>query len=119
MQAKLEDLVAKFAESIAAQTNAMSKGDAKTGNKHAKAYALAFNELTRRYGDSGREALSVLLDDERIDVRTTAAAFLLRYAEGRARGVLEAAAKGRGLDAFAAAQALERWASGEWDLDPV
>jgi hypothetical protein len=116
---KIDALIAKFSGSVAAQSEAVKNGDARAGNEHAKAYVAAFNELTRTYGDEGREALVVLLKDERLDVRTTAAAFLMRYAEKRARPVLEAAAKGRGLDAFAAGQTLERWKEGALDLDPI
>lgn len=113
-----EVLVREFADNVVAQTKAIERGDAKTGNKHARRYIQAFEKL-RGFGDEGREALSALLEDERPDVRVMAAAYLLRYCEEEARRVLEAEAKGLGLVAFGASEALRRWDEGAWALDPV
>lgn len=53
-----------------------------------------------------------------MDVRTTAAAFLLRHRTAEAMAILGGAAKGEELVAFAsAAQALKRWEEGTWALD--
>lgn len=52
-----------------------------------------------------------------MDVRTTAAAFLLRHRTAEAMAILGGAAKGEGLVAFASAQALKRWEEGTWALD--
>ena len=54
-----------------------------------------------------------------MDVRTTAAAFLLRYRTAEAKAILEEASKGEGLVAFASSQALKRWDEGTWALDPA
>jgi hypothetical protein len=113
----LNELVKEFADCIAAQTDAVAKSDSVTGNKFAKRAAAAFAEL-RAGGDAGRDALAVLFEDQRPDVRVTAAAFLLRYCGERARAVLETEAKGKGPVAFGAAQALQRWKEGTWALDP-
>jgi hypothetical protein len=113
----IDALVAKFADSVAAQSDAMKKGNVEGGNRHAADYCAAFNAL-RLHGDRGREALTALFMHERADVRITAAAFLLRYCHDRARAVLEVEAKGNDLLAFEAAQALERWQEGTWELDP-
>jgi hypothetical protein len=110
-------LVRKFAESAIGQTDALENGDAVSGEKHAVACSKTFDAL-RAQGDSGREALTALFEHEDAAVRTTAAVFLLGYCEERALAVLEAEAKGDGLPAFVAAQALERWEEGDWDLDP-
>jgi hypothetical protein len=110
-------LVKKFADSVMLQSEAMKRADAETGNKHARAYIAAFEAL-RSHGDAGREALTSLFEHENSDVRISAAAYLLRYCEDKARAVLEAEARGKGFQAFTAAQALERWEDGEWDLDP-
>ncbi len=115
---KLEELVEQFAENVAAQTDAIWRGDAKTGNKHAKRYGAAFDKL-RAHGDAGRDALAVLLKHPRMDVRVTAAACLLRHRTEEARAVLEEAAKGKGLVPFEAQQALKRWEEGTWALDPA
>ncbi len=114
---KLEELVEFFAQNVAAQTEAIWRGDAKTGNKHARKYGAAVDKLLA-HGDAGRDALLVLLDHERMDVRVMAAAHLLRYRTTEAKAVLEEAAKGQGLVPFEAGEALKRWEEGTWALDP-
>ncbi|WNG51604.1 DUF2019 domain-containing protein [Archangium minus] len=113
---KLEELVEQFALNVAAQTEAIWRGDAKTGNKHARKYGAAVDKLLA-HGDTGRDALLVLLKHERMDVRVMAAAHLLRYKTAEAKAVLEEAAKGQGLVPFEAQQALKRWEDGTWALD--
>lgn len=113
----LEKLVEQFAENVAAQTDAIWQGDARTGNKHAKKYIVAFDKL-RAHGDAGRDALAALFHHPRMDVRVAAAAYLLRYKTTEARAVLEEAAKGQGMVPFEAGQALLRWEEGTWALDP-
>ncbi|MHA7630653.1 DUF2019 domain-containing protein [Corallococcus sp. M7] len=113
----LEGLVREFAENVAAQTDAIFQPGADPEDVHGDRYIAAFDELRAR-GDEGREALCVLLSHPRMDVRTTAAAFLLRYRTPEARAVLEAAAKGEGLVAFGAQQSLKGWEEGTWALDP-
>jgi hypothetical protein len=112
----LEGLVEQFAENVAAQTDAIWRGDAKAGNKHARKYGVAFDKL-RAHGDAGRDALSVLLKHPRMDVRVMAAAHLLRHRTAEAKAVLEEAAKGEGMIPFGAQQALQRWEEGVWALD--
>ena len=113
----LEELVGQFAENVAAQTDAIWRGDAKTGNRHARKYGAAFDKL-RAQGNAGRDALATLLQHPRMDVRVMAAAHLLRYRTAEARAVLEDAAKGEGMIPFGAQQALKRWEEGTWALDP-
>jgi hypothetical protein len=113
----IEQLVEEFAENVAAQTDAIWKGDARTGNKHANRYIAAFKKL-RAHGDSGREALARLFTHPRMDVRTASATYLLRYKTEEAKAVLEEAANGEGLIPFGAQEALKRWAEGVWSLDP-
>lgn len=112
-----DGLVQEFADCVASQSRCIAEGDAEAGNRYAKRYIAAFEEL-RGFGRAGRDALSVLLDDERPEVRAMAAAFLLRHCEDRAKEVLQQVAQGRGLTAFSAAQALKRWEDGTWALDP-
>lgn len=114
---RLEDLVEQFARHVAAQTDAIGRGDAKEGNKHAKKYTAALHEL-RAQGDAGREALAVLLKHPRTDVRTMAASFLLRYRTAESKAVLEAAIQEGGISAIGAILTLKRWAEGTWALDP-
>ena len=114
---ELEKLVDAFAQNVAAQTDAIWRGDAKTGNKHAKRYIAAFERL-RAHGNAGREALAVLFTHSRMDVRVSAAAYLLRYRTEEAKAILEAAAQGKGLVPFEASMVLKHWADGTWALDP-
>ena len=97
-------------ENVAAQTEAIWRGDSRTGNKHARKYGAAVDKLLA-HGDAGRDALLVLLKHERMDVRVMAAAHLLRYRTAEAKAVLEEAAKGQGLGALrsrASTQAMGR-----------
>ena len=113
----IERLVEQFARKVAAQTEAIFRGDAKTGNKHAAKYIAAFKKL-RAHGNAGRDALATLSTHPNMDVRTTAAAYLLRYRTAEAKAILEEAAKGKGLVAFESSEALKRWEEGTWALDP-
>ena len=78
MMTRAEKLVQQFAENVEAQTHATRRGDATTGNKHAKRYIRAFGGL-QSLGDEGRDALVPLMSEGRDDVRAMAAAFLLRH----------------------------------------
>jgi hypothetical protein len=113
----LETLVEQFAEHVAAQTDAIWRGDARTGNRHARKYGDAVDKLLT-LGNAGRDALAVLLKHPRMDVRVMAAAHLLRYCTVEAKAVLEEAAKGEGMVPFEAQQCLKRWEEGTWALDP-
>ncbi|HVG62511.1 MAG TPA: DUF2019 domain-containing protein [Hyalangium sp.] len=113
----LTELVEQFAQHVAAQTDAIWKGDAKLGNKHAKQYLTALDKLLS-YGNSGRDALASLLTHPRMDVRVKAAAYLLRYRTTEAKRVLEDAAKREGMIPFIASQVLKNWEDGTWALDP-
>ncbi|HYH95548.1 DUF2019 domain-containing protein [Hyalangium sp.] len=113
----LEELVEEFAKNVAAQTDSIFRGDTSTGDEHADRYIAAFKRL-RSAGDTGRDALAVLLTHPRMDVRVAAAACLLRHRTTEAKAILEAAAKGEGLAAFEAAQVLKNWETGTWALDP-
>jgi predicted ArsR family transcriptional regulator len=114
---QLEKLVREFGENVAAQTDAIRRGDPKTGNKHAKRYIRAFQAL-RALGDQGRDALVPLMFESRDDVRGMAAAFLLRHRPDEARRVLQDLARGEGFVAFSATETLKRWEEGAWQLDP-
>ncbi|PTL80064.1 DUF2019 domain-containing protein [Vitiosangium sp. GDMCC 1.1324] len=113
----LEKLLQDFASNVAAQTAAVLRGDAKTGNRHAKKYIAAAKKL-RTLGDEGWDAFATLLKHPDVDVRTLAATYLLPRRTIEARAVLEEAAKGEGLIAFEAAESLKRWDEGVWDLGP-
>lgn len=114
----IEELVEAFAQHTVAQTDLIFRGDAKTGNKHAKKRIAAFKKL-RAHGDAGRDALAVLFNHPRMDVRIMAAAYLLRHRTAEAKAVLEEVSKGGGLAALEASEALKRWEDGTWALDPA
>lgn len=114
----LEELVEDFAYHVQAQNEEILKGDARTGNKHAKRALAAFMQL-RSHGDTGRDALAGLFSHPRMDVRVMAAVFLLRHRTAEAKAILEEAAKGQGLVPFGASEALKRWEEGTWALDPA
>lgn len=114
---EIEKLVESFAHHAAAQTDAIFKGDAKTGNRHVKQVIAAFDKLCA-HGNVGRDALTVLFTHPRMDVRVKAAAFLLRHRTEEAQAVLRTAAAGEGLAALSATEALKRWEEGTWALDP-
>jgi len=118
MVAEFDKFVEAFAYHVEAQTREIFNGDARTGNKHAKKAIAAFNKLCA-HGDAGRDALAVLFRHPSMDVRTSAAAFLLRHRTAEAKAVLEEAAKGEGFVPFAASECLKRWAEGTWALDPI
>nr|WP_205694589.1 DUF2019 domain-containing protein [Corallococcus coralloides] len=113
----MEKLVEAFALHAAAQNDAVWQGDAKTANKHAKKVNESFDKLCA-HGDAGRDALAALFIHPRMEVRVKAAAFLLRHRTDEATAVLNEAAQGQDLVAFAASEALKRWADGTWALDP-
>jgi predicted ArsR family transcriptional regulator len=114
---RTEKLVREFAENVVAQTDAIRRGDPRTGNKYAKRYIRAFQAL-RALGDQGRDALVPLMLEGRDDVRGMAAAFLLRHRLSEAHRVLQDLARGEGFVAFSAAETLKRWNEGAWELDP-
>ncbi|MFL5354062.1 DUF2019 domain-containing protein [Archangium sp.] len=118
MVKSIETLVADFASHVQAQTKEIFGGDSRTGNKHAKKALAAFQKLCS-HGDVGRDALATLFTHPSMDVRTAAAALLLRHRTTEARAILEEAATGKGLVAFGASETLKRWEEGTWALDPA
>ena len=115
---QIDDLVKQFADNVVEQTRHTMTGDSEQGNLCAKKYIAAFESL-RAVGDQGRDALARLFDHPRPDVRSMAAAFLLRYRTKEALRVLKAVAKKEpGFSAFCASEAIKRWKEGAWELDP-
>jgi hypothetical protein len=112
----LQDTAEDFARNVAAQTDAIMRGDSKFGNRCAKRYTAAFKKL-RDHGEAGRDALAALFVHPRMDVRVYAAVFLLSERPEQAKPVLEEAARGEGLIPFEASQALKHWNAGTWSLD--
>jgi hypothetical protein len=82
-----QSLAEEFARNVAAQTDAIMRGDRKGGNKDAKRYIAAYKKL-RDHGEAGRDVLSGLLTHSRMDVRVYAAGCLLSDRPERALPVL-------------------------------
>ena len=116
MVENLKALVEAFAFHTEAQTHEMFHGDVEVGNDHARKSSRIYKKLLS-YGDVGRDALAVLLTHPSMDVRTAAAAILLRHRTAEAKAVLEEAAKGKGLIPFEASLALKSWEDGTWNFD--
>lgn len=111
------ELVDQFVAHLLAQREAMDRDDVGAGNRHAHRYFAVWHALRDQYGDAGRDGLATLLRHPNIDVRTTAAAYLLRYKTEQATRVLEEA---KAAGNFDAEQTLARWREGgTWDLDPA
>jgi len=113
---KIEKLVEAVEKNIVKQTEALEKG--KHGNQYAKKTIKAFNELKKMPKNVGREKLSKLLSHERADVRSTVAAFLLRYKHEESMKVLKELARKDNFQGFAASECIKRWEEGAWQLDP-
>jgi hypothetical protein len=85
---ELDKLVEQFAQHVQAETEAGWRGDAQTANRHVDEYLSVFDKI-RAQGNIGRDALAALFKHPRMDVRVTAAVFLLRHRTADA-GSLEA-----------------------------
>jgi len=113
-----DKMVKEFAKSVQLQYEAIMQGNAKEGNKHADKYMRCFKELVERYGDSGREKLSSLLDHSDDRVKAMAAAYLLRYKTSKSLQILERIAKeGKFIISTGAELTIKRWKEGNWHLD--
>jgi len=114
----IKKLVHEFATNVVKQNESIFVHDPNRGNEHAREYIKAFRQL-RAFGPKGLDALATLLDDERKDVRTMAACFLLRHKTEAALEVLKKSAEEKGLDGLGAFMTLKRWESGTWNLDSI
>lgn len=101
--AQMAVLVVQFAESIIRRDQAKTEEE---GNRHAEKSLDCFLQLTRRFGDAGRDALSQLFEHSWPSVRITAAAFLLRHKHTEAMRLLEEMSKERGMIGFCAERSI-------------
>jgi hypothetical protein len=108
-------LVDDFAAAVMGQTDVMLH-DPKAGNKCARKYINCARKL-RSLGDVGQAELSKLFRHPRPDVQVAAAAYLLDSKTEEAMTILTRIAKGEGLIAFEAREAMKRWEEGNWHLD--
>jgi len=111
---KLSLLVRRFAVAAQAHQAALDDMDEGRANAHARVISGLYAAIIRE-GDTGREALLVLLEHESQVVAGMAAVFSLRYNPSRSLDVLRRLAVQGGLLGFRASVAIERWESGETD----
>jgi hypothetical protein len=116
MSKPIPELVDEFAKHCLAQRAALDRDDVAVANRHHHRSIAAWHALIDEYGDAGRDGLATLFRHPSTEVRTSAAAFLLRYKTKEATRVLEEA---KAAGNFGAEQALERWREGAWSLDPA
>lgn len=111
---KLSLLLRRFAVAVQAHQAALEEMDEDRANAHARVISGLYAAIIRE-GDTGREALLVLLDHESQVVAGMAAVFSLRYNPLRSLAVLHRLADQGGLLGFRASVAIERWESGDTD----
>jgi hypothetical protein len=110
-----EQLAGAFAEAVIAQDRCIEKGDARAGNRYAKAYVAAGKQLLAG-GEVGIDVFCNLLSHPSDAVRGTAAAFLLKSRTERAVAALRPIAQGQGAAALGAQMTLQRYERGELEL---
>jgi len=88
MSKSIPELIDDFVKHFLAQSEAIGRGDAGAGNRHALGINAAWDALIDQHGDAGRDGLATLLKHPRTGVRVLAAAFLLRHKTEEATRVL-------------------------------
>jgi hypothetical protein len=117
MRKTVQELIEEFSRNVLAQKRALSTGDWRTGNHHARRYIAAFDGI-RRIGDSARDKFAELLDHPDPEVRLMSACYLLRYKTADSMKVLQELSERSDMTGFGAIQCMKRWEEGEWQLDP-
>jgi len=115
MDSEMQELVEDFVKHEIARDEAITGDD---GVRHATQCHEAFLQLVKKYGDDGREALSVLFDHGDPRIRLIAAVYLLRYKHEESMSVLQELTKEHGMVALGAEQTMKNWETGNWKVDP-
>jgi hypothetical protein len=110
---KLTRLLHRFAATAKVHNQALEEMDEERANTHAQMLAGLHRSIIC-IGESGRQALLGLVDDNDPVVAGMAAVYSLRYDSKRCLSSLERVAREPGLLGFRAQVAIERWESGEW-----
>lgn len=110
---KLSRLLHRFAAAAIAHNQAMEEMAEERANAHAQIIAGLHRSILL-YGENGKRALLLLMDDDNPVVAGMAAVHLLGYDTPRCLAVLERVAQEPGLLGFRAKAAIERWESGDW-----
>lgn len=112
----LKRILHRFEIAARAHFDALERMDA----DQAERQALLIAQLYRRivgFGNEGRRELLALAQSPDRAVSGMAAVYSLRFRPEQALPVLRMLAGEDGLMGFRAAVAIQRWESGEWDID--
>ncbi|MGA7826096.1 MAG: hypothetical protein WCA04_00420 [Geobacteraceae bacterium] len=110
---KLIRLLQRFAVAATAHQRALEEMSEERANGHAKMIAGLYRSIIAS-GESGRQALLGLVDDDDPVVAGMAAVYSIRYDSKRCLSTLARVATESGLLGFRATMAIERWENGEW-----
>lgn len=114
MRAPLDSLVA-FVEAQQDQIECIGRGDPKTGNKHARKGIAAARRLLAG-GETSIDRFATLLSHPDLNVRASAAAWLLKDRTKEAIEVLRPIAEGQGIAALGAISTLKRYEKRELEI---
>jgi len=106
-------LLHRFAAAATAHCQAMEEMDQERANLHARMIAGLHRSIIAS-GESGRQALLELVDDNDPVVAGMAAVYSLRYDCELSLSALRRVAREPGLLGFRAQTAIELWEGGEW-----
>ena len=109
------DLIEVFSAAVIAQDECIAQGDAKNGNRYAKRYIKAAQDLLCG-GIQSIDNFAGLLQHDKPSVRATAAAYLLKDRIEESVSVLRTIADGVGLAALGAQMTLKRYDKGELEI---
>jgi hypothetical protein len=115
-EARIQKLIATFAEEARKHYDATMRGDWRQTNQHAKRIAVTFHAVTD-VGNNARDALLRLTEDQDDAVASMAALYSLKYATSKALAALSRISKRSDLLGFEAQQAIQRWHEGTWQLE--
>jgi hypothetical protein len=110
---KLTRLLHRFATTAMAHYQALEEMNDERANTHAQIIAGLYRSIIGT-GESGRQALLELVDDNDPVVAGMAAVYSISNDSKRCLSTLERVAREPGLLGFRAQVAIERWESGEW-----
>lgn len=110
---KLIRLLHRFAIAAQAHHQALEEMDEERANAHAHMIAGLYRSIFRT-GESGRQALLELTDNNDPVVAGMAAVYSISYDSKRCLATLNRVAREPGLLGFRARVAIDRWESGEW-----
>lgn len=113
----IDRLINDFVEAARKYHDATMSGNSRKANLQVKQMHQAFLEITK-IGESARKALLEQADNKDDAVALMAATYSLKYDPEKSKAVLRRLAKDNtGIIGFGAAQAIQRWGEGSWQLE--